>query len=533
MVITKVLLQKQNKDLRIRLDNHRVSAEMRQTELLEEINVLGHTLSVRDRDVAMLQREIAVLDVSHEALQKENTRLSLELTQKEEELCKAHTEILRLQGIINKDSGNSSKPPSKNGFKRVPNSREKSGRRRGGQIGHPGHRLALPENIEALVEKGSVKEQIVDYTDGSDKYISRYVIDVEVITTLTEYRFATDAQLPAHLYNEVSYGSNLKAMAVLFLNEGIVAEKRLSDMISGLTQGTVTISPATLESFQALFAQRLEESGTLKSIETDLLNGEVMHTDDTPMRCMEKIEYTEDGEEKIIRAEKGSFHATIRTHSNERSTIYTANPKKDAAGADRDGILPKFFGILSHDHESKFYNYGTRHATCGEHLLRELKGLRDLSRIPWAEKMRTYISGMNKKKNQDLETGKTACSSELLLHYEQEYDRLLECGYSDFSLMEKGSLGYDEFRKMLNRLSMNKDNYLLFIRDYKAPFTNNLAERDLRPEKTKERVSLLFQSWEGIRRHTKIRSFISTVKKRKKDIFTSITGVFEGENVLQ
>ena len=59
------------------------------------------------------------------------------------------------------------------------------------------------------------------------------------------------------------------------------------------------------------------------------------------------------------------------------------------------------------------------------------------------------------------------------------------------------------------------------------------AERDLRLEKTKERVSLLFQSWEGIRRHTKIRGFISTVKKRNKDIFTSITGVFEGENVLQ
>jgi len=533
MVMTKELLNKQNKDLRIRLDNHQIKAEMRQSELQEEINILRDMLSARDRDVAMLGREIAALNVSNAEFQEENARLSHELAQKTEEFCKACTEISRLKGIINKDSGNSSKPPGKDGFKRVLNSREKSGRHKGGQIGHPGHRLALPENIEELVEKGSVKKQVIDYTDGSDEYISRYVIDVEVITTLTEYRFATDAILPEHLYNEVSYGNQLKAMSVLFINEGIVAEKRLSDMISGLTQGTVTISPATIERFQSVFAQRLEESGTLESIKKDLLNGEVMHTDDTPMRCMEKVEYLEGGEEKIIRAEKGSFQATIRTHSNERSTIYTVNPKKDGEGAERDGILPGFFGILSHDHESKFYHYGTRHATCGEHLLRELKGLRDLSKIPWAEKMRKFISGMNRHKNNDLEAGKTECSKELLLHYEQEYDRLLESGYIDFSPMVKGDLGFDEFRRMLNRLLNHKDNYLLFIRDYKAPFTNNLAERDLRAEKTKEKVSLLFQSWEGIRRHTKVRSFISTLKKRKKDIFTAITGVFEGENVLQ
>lgn len=159
----------------------------------------------------------------------------------------------------------------------------------------------LPENIEELVEKGSVKRQVVDYTGGSGEYISRYVIDVEVITTLTEYRFAMDAELPEHLYNEVSYGNHLKAMTVLFLNEGIVAEKRLSDMISGLTQGVVRVSLATLERFQSVFTRRLEESGALESIKKDLLNGEVMHTDDTPMHCMEKVEYLEDGQEKIIR----------------------------------------------------------------------------------------------------------------------------------------------------------------------------------------------------------------------------------------
>jgi len=64
------------------------------------------------------------------------------------ELNKAHTEISRLKSIINKDSSNSSFPSSKNGFKEIPNSREKSGKAQGGQKCHPGHRLGLPEKAK-------------------------------------------------------------------------------------------------------------------------------------------------------------------------------------------------------------------------------------------------------------------------------------------------------------------------------------------------------------------------------------------------
>jgi hypothetical protein len=73
----------------------------------------------------------------------------------------------------------------------------------------------------------------------------------------------------------------------------------------------------------------------------------------------------------------------------------------------------------------------------------------------------------------------------------------------------------------------------VIIRNYKAPFTNNLGERDLRPEKTKEKVSILFRTWNGIRAHTKIRSFISTLKKRKYDLFSSIARVNGGNPVLR
>jgi len=73
---------------------------------------------------------------------------------------------------------------------------------------------------------------------------------------------------------------------------------------------------------------------------------------------------------------------------------------------------------------------------------------------------------------------------------------------------------------------------MLFIHNYKVPFTNNLAERDLRSEKTKEKISGLFRSWDGIVNHTKVRSFVSTVKKRGLELFSSIKRVLEGNPVL-
>jgi len=81
-------------------------------------------------------------------------------------------------------------------------------------------------------------------------------------------------------------------------------------------------------------------------------------------------------------------------------------------------------------------------------------------------------------------------------------------------------------QKQLNRLRDYKHNYLLFIKNYDAPFTNNLAERDLRPCKTKQKVSGCFRSWEGLSNFAKIRSLISTAKKRSLNLLVSISQLF-------
>ncbi|MDR2176150.1 MAG: transposase [Synergistaceae bacterium] len=59
--------------------------------------------------------------------------------------------------------------------------------------------------------------------------------------------------------------------------------------------------------------------------------------------------------------------------------------------------------------------------------------------------------------------------------------------------MESNEYRREELRRMLNRLRDYKAAYMLFINNYDAPFTNNQTERDLRPCKTKQKVSGCFR----------------------------------------
>ena len=512
-----------------------------QIELSERLSVKNKTLraenSALKKEVFCLRSKLAEMEIT--MAEKISCYVAEAVRQATEplieELNKAHIEISRLKSIINKDSTNSGKSSSSNGFKAIPNSREKSGKAQGGQKGHPGHRLKLPSNMEKLEKQGVIERRVADHTNGSSEYVSRYTIDLEMKVVITEHRYLK-GKIPEELYNEVSYGNGIKAQTVLLMNEGIVAHKRLSDIIRSMTFQVVNLSTGTMSKFQSDFAKRLTESGELQAIKQDLLNGEVLNTDDTPIRVLERIVYSEDDSisEPIgyERGEKKSLRATIRTHSNEKSTLYTANPKKDRKGIERDGILPLYMGTLCHDHESKFYNYGKNNATCGIHLVRDLKGLSDSYNCPWAFLMRQFVLDMNRQKNTDLAANRVSCAKEQLESFEQEYDRLISEGRQIQTQLNKECWGYDEFNAMLNRLTDFKDSYMLFMRDYKVPFTNNLAERDLRSEKTKEKVSGLFRSWDGIVTHSKVRSFMSTAKKRGKDLFSSIKQVMELTPVL-
>ncbi len=99
-------------------------------------------------------------------------------------------------------------------------------------------------------------------------------------------------------------------------------------------------------------------------------------------------------------------------------------------------------------------------------------------------------------------------------------------GKKQLEKMKEKSFGCDELRRMVNRLESYKDSYMLFMRDYEAPFTNNQAERDLRHCKTRQKVSGCFRSWQGVIDYCKIHSLLSTAKKRGENLLDTLISLF-------
>ena len=112
-------------------------------------------------------------------------------------------------------------------------------------------------------------------------------------------------------------------------------------------------------------------------------------------------------------------------------------------------------------------------------------------------------------------------------HFSKQYDKLILRGRQLINEENEATLhGYDDIRKMVNRLHDYKDNYLLFMKDYNLPFANNIAERNLRSEKTKQKVSCCFRSWNGVVANATNRSFFSTLKKRGVNLLNATIDAF-------
>jgi len=278
------------------------------------------------KQVEELTQENERLICENRSLRAENKELREQLsdmkTAMEAAITKLTTEIERLKAQINKDSGNSSKPPSQDGYKRVQNSREPSGRKSGGQQGHIGKRLELPKNLDELAEKGYARRELNDHTKGAGSYVTRYTMDIDIVLVVTEHRYAKGS---APKGAKVTYGEKIKAITALLSTEGIIAEERLSDFFNEVTCGAIKLSDATIEKFLTELSENLGPE--LEAIETSLLNGSVAHTDDTPIRCTQKPDYG-DAEPVLRTSEHGSQSAYIRTYSNPTATLYTANTQK-------------------------------------------------------------------------------------------------------------------------------------------------------------------------------------------------------------
>src|SRR5680860_851445 len=90
------------------------------------------------------------------------------------------------------------------------------------------------------------------------------------------------------------------------------------------------------------------------------------------------------------------------------------------------------------------------------------------------------------------------------------------------STQSRSSAASDVYKRQVLAFAFNKQ----------LPFTNNLAERDIRPAKVKQKISNCFRTFKGAEIYARIESFVSTARKHDRDVFSELCNTFEGHNFI-
>lgn len=445
-----------------------------------------------------------------------------EIKSLQEENKKLNQRVEALENQKKTNSNNSSKPPSSDGFnKRTKSLRSKSGKKPGGQVGHKGTTLELSDNPDEIhvhtVEKCSCGASLKEIP--SLETIRRQIIDLfnlraKIIEHQTEVKQCPvcnqicKGQFPESVKHMVQYGEGIKAIAVYLNQFQLIPYKRMKELFLDLLN--VEISEGSLVTFNQSCHENLEaiEQGIKDRLATST---KAVHFDETGIYIDKKRQW---------------LHVT----SNTQYTYYKAHEKRGKKATDDIGILDLFKGIAVHDCWGTYQKYtNSQHALCGAHILRELNGITELDKQAWAESMKKLLLEIKEAVYQQSLTT-DFLEQHTIDEFIQSYHQIIKQGIAEDEI--KNQKAYVVQRKrsksfnLLKRLEEYDKQVLAFMYNFEVPFDNNLAERDLRMAKVKQKISGTFRSELGADAFTRIRGYISTARKQGKNVMGCIKSVF-------
>lgn len=447
-------------------------------------------------------------------LLQEETTISSALRATLEMLLVVITILLNRVGL---NSRNSSKRPSDdpNREKKTHNS---NGNKPGGQKGHPGANLQPvdePDEIITLKVDPSTLPHGVYREDGFE---SRQVFDVDISVIVTEYRaqVLVDQQgkrwvapFPQEVAATVQYGSSVKAGAVYMSQYQLLPYNRVEEQFNDLFR--IPLSAASVFNFNQDAFNRLEPFE--QWAKQQLLASSLLNTDETGINIAGKRHW-------------------LHCLSNNRLTLFHPHPKRGGEAMDDMGVLPSFQGILCHDHWSPYFKYGSTHALCNAHHLRELEWSAEQEKQAWAKALQDLLKEACHAKN--LSTG--CPDPEIAQQIRERYRKILtdaeiECPPPDESNRngKRGRLKRSKSRNLLERLREHEQSVLLFLERPDVPFSNNQAENDIRMTKVHQKISGCFRSQDGAAIFCRIRSFLSTCRKNGVAANQALKDLFQGK----
>ena len=418
-------------------------------------------------------------------------------------------EVAELKRQLGLNSRNSSKPPSSDSpfVKPAPRSlRRKSGRKPGGQPGHPGSTLALVANPDKRLrhEPGPCGACGSDLADAPEVGAQRrQVFDLPPMTVqVTEHQLiarrcacgtTTCGTAPAGVTAPVQYGPRITAI-ILYLYVGqFLSKKRTAAALAELF-GT-PVSEGTVAAMTRRAADGLDDF--LGLLRDRIAEAEVAGFDETGLRVAGKLHW-------------------VHCARTDKYTLITCHAKRGTKGIDDAGVLKRFRGIAVHDAWAPYDTYtDVDHQLCCAHALRELQAIADTAPAEaewcWAEQAADALVAMQRLVTESVDAGVDAVDVEALEEQIQLYRSAAQIGTTQTAA--RSNTVMKKHNALARRLLERQDDYLRFTTDWRIPADNNGSERDIRMVKLRQKVSGCLRTFTGATQFSAIRSYLSTAAK--------------------
>ena len=465
-----------------------------------------------------LEARVVQLDQENVQLRDENAQLRAENVQLRDENA-------RLKRHLNQDSHNSHRAPSSEGYRKKPAlPRSKSRRRRGGLLGHDGHTLAQVETPDVVVALPVAKCSCgQDLSKQPQRLLARrQCFDLPAPRmVVTEYQTfecscpvcgtSHTSVFPPDIRAPVQYGSRVRALSCLLNVEYRLPFKKIKHLFEDLFGHAVNESSQHRALLQA-YTGLQETEGAIKK---QLHDSPVVHFDETGLRVAGRLHW-------------------LHVCCTGQATHLFVHPKRGReALTSADSVLKAFPGWAVHDsYGSYFTSWPCHHSLCGAHILRELRDAYETG-SRWAKHMHRFLLALYRMTGQGstcLPDGKHQKALRLyqrLLLYAQNKEPP-PVKMPKKKGRAKGSRAYN----LLQRLIKHQDAVLAFAFHEVVPFTNNQAERDLRPVKVKQKVATCFRTLEGAKCYARLQAFLSTIRKQRIPVLQELARVFQEQNYI-
>lgn len=465
------------------------------------------------------REELLAVIAAHSRAIEDLTALN---TEQAERIAVQAERIVELERRLGRNSRNSSQPPSADGpAGPVRRSRRgKTARKQGKQPGSEGKTLRLVDDPDAVIDHvpaacaGCGSELTAAAAAGWGR---RQVHDIPPVNvTVTEHRLhrrrcpcgtTTTAPAPHGVDGTAIYGPGLRAFAVYLLVYQHIPVARSAELIADLTGANVSTGwvCSTLTRAANVLVDVEAMTKTLITLAT------IGHFDETSLN---------------VNGAKWWLHVA----STDTLTAYHLHTSRGRVAVDEFGVLPAFTGTAVHDALSVYdgENYlGARHALCCAHVLRELTAAAESHPDQaWSKAALDALHALNQAAHEARAAGKTQIPRRQQKRLIDTWHQAILCGLAEHPA--RPGRKQSKTRNLLERLHNRDEQILLFVRDLTVPFTNNQAERDLRPVKTQMKISGCARSEHQARAWLRVRGYISTARKNGVNAIAALRDAIAG-----